>query len=237
MLRAGGARAGQEVTSPGVPRNGSGGGASDSPARVPIAAIGMRDVVAAADLVRVRSPSRVARVGTERGSDGAPSASRRVGAPLPTSPRLVQAASSSVAARRWIAGSHLRRPWWNRLLYRPASDRPATATPQFRQSTCGKRGWSHAPDRSVVDQLGRVGRVGRCRLREPVGHVRRLCRCCRIIMHKPGVRRPAPGWPGCLRAVDVEAQTCLPRPASWRLDAIAHPRAERAIRGRSVRYL
>ena len=101
-------------------------------------------------------------------------------------------------------------------------------------SVRGKRGCSNGADCSLVDGLGRVGLVGRCCLREPVGYVRRLFECCRIILLKSGVWRPASGWAGCLRAVGMDAQTCLQGPAFWRRDAVALLRRPSARSARRV---
>ena len=98
----------------------------------------------------------------------------------------------------------------------------------------GKRECSYGADCSLVDGLGRVALVGRCCLRESVGYVRRLFECCRIILLKPGVWRPASGWAGCLRAVVMDAQTCLSRPAFRRRDAVALLRRPSALSARRV---
>src|SRR5665647_3937112 len=96
-------------------------------------------------------------------------------------------------------------------------------------------GCSYGADCSLVDGLGRVGLVGRCCLREPVGYVRRLFECCRIILLKPGVWRPASGWAGCLRAGGLDAQTCLYSSAFWRRDAVALLRRPSARSARPTR--
>ena len=116
--------------------------------------------------------------------------------------------------------------------HNPVSGRTVIGTTD--RTIGGMTGCSHGADCALVDGLGRVGLVGRCCLREPVGCVRRLFECCRIILLKPGVWRPASGWAGCLRAVVMDAQTCLSRPAFRRRDAVALLRRPSARSARRV---